>query len=89
MLRITVAPAAAGGVLLFLSGRLGSAEVEVLQTELQQRSGPPVALDLAAVLFIDEAGICLLAHWVSQGLKLRGGSVFIRRLLTDRGLLEA
>jgi len=89
MLRITIISSADGAVHLHLSGRIGSAEVGVLQVQLQQQAGRPQVLDLAAVQFIDEAGICLLERWVGRGLELRGGSVFIRRLLEERGLLDS
>ncbi len=89
MLRITVVPTTEGLQLLHVSGRIGAAEVGILQQQLQTQAGHPQALDLADVQFIDEAGMCLLERWLAVGLELRGGSAFIRRLLTERGLLGA
>ena len=86
MLRITVVPSADGALLLHLSGRIGAAEVEVLEAQLEQHGRHRQALDLAAVQVIDEVGLCLLERWTRRGLELRGGSPFLRRLLEERRL---
>ncbi len=61
--------------------------MELLEAQLREQAAPSQVLDLTDVQFIDEAGICLLERWVRLGLQLRSGSVFLRKLLTERGLL--
>jgi hypothetical protein len=45
-----------------------------------------VVLELSALRFVDERGLDLLAGWVREGMALRGGSPFVRKLLEQRGL---
>ena len=88
MLRIMTVSQSQEEVVLKVAGWLAGENVDLLAQE-----GAPVlgqvrrlVQDLQEVRFIDEAGIALLQGWSSQGLVLRGGSVFIRALLKTHGL---
>ncbi len=50
------------------------------------RQGGRLVLDLEGVQNIDAAGAGLLRRWSTEGLRLCGGSVFVRALLKAYGL---
>ncbi|MGY8823504.1 MAG: sigma 54-interacting transcriptional regulator [Candidatus Latescibacterota bacterium] len=87
MLRITTHTKSDGTTELKLAGRLGSEEIELLTCELQRLGERvPVILDLQEVEFINGTALSQLQQWTGVPLVLQGGSVFIRRLLAERGL---
>ena len=86
MLRITVMSHTGEEVALKVEGWVSGVNVSLLEQEGARYTGKRLVLDLAGVQFIDEAGIALLRGWSGERLVLRGGSVFIRALLTDNGL---
>jgi ABC-type transporter Mla MlaB component len=67
---------------LKLEGRLVGPWVTLLRREC--RSRPNVALDLSEVVFVDSAGVSLLARLVARGAQLRAASPFIAELLKSR-----
>jgi anti-anti-sigma regulatory factor len=73
---------------LELAGRIGAAEASLLEGEFQCLSGDGtrLVLDLKGIRFIDRTGLALLEQWSSKGLRWRGGSTFIQKLLTANGL---
>ena len=88
MLRITPVTRPGQPARLQLDGRVGGAEVELLEREggrcLEQTGG--LVLDLDGVQFIDEAGMALFERWAEDGVVLWGGSFFVRSLLKAHGL---
>jgi len=90
MLRISVVCQSPAGVVLKLEGWVSREAVGLLREEghrwLGQEKG--LVLDLEGVAFIDRAGLDLLAAWAAGGVKLRGGSLFVRTLLQRRGLAQ-
>jgi hypothetical protein len=60
---------------------------ELLTCELQRLGERvPVILDLQEIEFINGTALSQLQQWTGVPLVLQGGSVFIRRLLAERGL---
>ena len=88
MLRIMTVSQSQEEVVLKVAGWLAGEHVDLLEQEGAHVLGQVrrLVLNLQEVRFIDEAGIALLQGWSSQGLVLRGGSVFIRALLKTHGL---
>lgn len=88
MLRITLVSQTKEEAVLKVEGRVSGADVELLEQEGTRylRNAGRLALDLTGVRFIDEAGVALLRRWSGERLALRGGSPFVRALLTDNGL---
>ena len=83
MLRITVVSQSQEEVALKVEGWIGAGEAAVLEQEGDRylRQGGRLVLDLNGVQNIDEAGVELLRRWSRKGLRLCGGSVFVRALL--------
>ena len=79
-LRITTTPET---IVLGLHGRIVGDEVGFLEQEGQKRMCPSSILEvnLDDVAFIDRAGVSLLRRWAEQGVRINGGSPFIRALL--------
>ena len=51
-----------------------------------RQPGRQLVLELSAVRFVDEAGLELLRRWTGEGVVLRGGSPFVRKLLETHGI---
>jgi anti-anti-sigma regulatory factor len=90
MLRIGVASQSTAAVLLKLEGWVSGDGVGLLQTEGRRwlGQGRGLVLDLEGVHFIDPLGLDLLEGWSGARLELRGGSMFVRTLLQNRGLVQ-
>ncbi len=88
MIRLTLTMQHPKKAVLKVEGKIVDTEVELLAAEgarhLQQARS--LVLDLDGVQFIDAKGIELLRHWVSQGIKLHGGTYFVQNLLQAHGL---
>ena len=84
MLRLTLVSLTAEEAVLQVEGWIAGTGVTYLGKEGQRQWGGVAqqVVDLDGVKFIDEAGLELLQAWRDQGVVLRGGSVFIRMLLT-------
>ncbi len=69
-------------------GQINGAAVKHLRDEMraQTTAQVPLILDLSGVDAMDREGADLLLRWGEDGLTLRGGSLFIRTLLRERGL---
>ena len=82
MLRLTTRSDDPQETVLEAHGSVAGDGVDLLadEVESQQRDGPLV-LDLAGVRYIDQTGVELLRRWTAGGLRVRGGSFFIRALL--------
>ena len=87
MLHIESVTDSCGQSLLAAYGQIDAEGVPHLRTILDARSmQTTLILDLSGVSSIDRDGSDLLQHHAAQGLILRGGSLFIRTLLRERGL---
>ena len=88
MLRITVISETGEEVVLRVEGWISGRNVALLDQEGTRwlRKGVPLVLDLNGVRFIDRAGMALLQRCATEGVALRGGSPFVRSLLTRHGL---
>jgi ABC-type transporter Mla MlaB component len=88
MLRIAIEKSPGRGLVLVLAGWVADEGQELLTAEITRHREylPALMLDLQQVKGIDEAGISLLRRWSGRGLKLRGGSGYIRALLAAEGL---
>jgi len=73
---------------LAVTGWASGCSVPLLEQELARRGVPDrqLVLELSGLRFIDEAGLTLLERWVGDGMVLRGGSPFVRKVLEQRGL---
>lgn len=73
---------------LKLEGWVAGDDVDLLAREVLRwgGAGPALSVDLDGVQTIDKSGLDLLQAWAGAGLELRGGSLFIRALLQERGL---
>lgn len=69
-------------------GRIAGDDVALLAREVEPRlkADGQLVLDLDGVRFIDRESTERLRGWVVEGLVLRGGSIFVRLLLRERGL---
>jgi len=87
MLRVDVLPAGETEVVLRVVGVLAGQDVGLLAeaVQAQWRPGRQLTLELAQVEYIDPAGLALLGTWASQGLVLRGASLYVRYLLERQG----
>ncbi len=88
MLRITVISETREETVLRVEGWVSGRNVALLDQEGARwlREGVHLVLDLDGVRFIDRAGMALLQQWGTGGVALRGGSPFVRSLLTKHGL---
>ena len=84
MLRITL-DEEARPAMLKLGARLAGAWVEELERSWRQaaESDRPRLLDLSEVTLIDLKGIMFLTSLVQEGVKLRGGRLMIRFILSQ------
>ena len=88
MLRITVVTQTEEEVVLNVEGWVSGADVALLEQEgtRRLREAERLVLDLTGVRYMDKAGVALLKRWAGNRLVLRGGSPFVRILLTSHGL---
>lgn len=86
MLRITVKEQSAEEVALKVEGWMCGANVGLLEREGAPYLGPRLVLDLNGVQNIDEEGLALLRRWSGEGVRLCGGSLFVRALMESYGL---
>ena len=68
------------GVLLCISGRLTTEDLEIVRSELDGR--PVVAIALAEVELVDRDAVKLLALAEAQGIELRNCPAYIREWIT-------
>ena len=75
-------------VVLAVYGKVAGEAVELLAQEgtRHRQTGAQLILNLDGVPFIDSAGMALLRRWAERRLTLRGGSPFLKALLTAEGL---
>jgi len=82
MLRLTTRSTGRQETVLEAHGSVAGEYVALLAGELEsQRRDGLLVLDLTGARYIDQAGVDLLRRWASEGLEVRGGSIFIRTLL--------
>jgi anti-anti-sigma regulatory factor len=88
MLRITVVEQTPEEVVLKVEGRVCRGNVALLEQEGEGylKEAGRLVLDLGGVQFIDEAGAELLRRWAGEGVKMRGGSMFVQAMLKSYGL---
>ena len=68
------------GLLLYISGRLASEDLEVVHTALNGRR--VVAIELSAVELVDLDAVQLLAQTEAEGIELRSCPAYIREWIT-------
>lgn len=68
------------GVLLCISGRLTTEDLEIVRTELEGRRVSVIAL--AEVQLVDRDAVKLLAQAEAQGIELRNCPAYIREWIT-------
>ena len=87
MLRLTTTATDSGPTVVAAHGWIGGDDLPLLKQELEEllQQESPVVLELSAVRAIDPAGLASLSRWLEMGLKLRGGSAFVRTLLRAHG----
>ncbi|MBT4499769.1 MAG: STAS domain-containing protein [Gemmatimonadetes bacterium] len=88
MLRITTVTQTPEEIVLRLEGWVTGEGVGVLAEEGHRRlrKARRLVLDLNGVKSIDAAGLALLQGWSGSRLVLRGGSGYLRALLSSSGL---
>ena len=88
MIRLIIRSQTPEQVVLEVHGWVSEKYVSILEQEGVRVLGESqrLVLDLKGVQFIDEEGIRVLRGWVSEGVVLRGGSLFVRMLLETHGL---
>lgn len=89
MLRLTIRSQTPEEVVLDVAGWVSGADVDILEQEGTRLLGEAkrLVLDLTRVKFIDPKGIALLQRWSGERLDLHGGSLFVRTLLEEHGLV--
>ena len=68
-------------VMLMISGRITSEDVDLLRSVLDRESDPP-AIDLGSVLLVDREAVKLLAQGESEGSELRNCPLYVREWIT-------
>ncbi len=69
------------GLLLYVSGRLASEDLEVVRTALDGRR--VVAIELSEVELVDCDAVKLLAQAEAEGIELRSCPAYIREWITN------
>jgi hypothetical protein len=69
------------GLLLYVSGRLVSEDLEVVCTALDGRR--VVAIELSEVELVDRGAVRLLAQAEAEGIELRSCPAYIREWITN------
>ena len=72
------------GLLLYVSGRLASEDLEIVRTALDGRS--VVAIELSEVELVDRDAVRLLARAEAEGIELRSCPAYIREWITNEQL---
>ena len=87
MLRLTVSFSQPTQAVLRVEGWVDGPGAGLLEREGMPllRLGAGLTVDLAGARFIDHDGLALLDRWRRCGVRVRGGSPFIRALLTGAG----
>ncbi len=67
-----------GTVILFVSGRIGAADLADLRELMHAESGADVALDLAEVGLVDAAAVAFLAECEARDVRLVRCPAYIR-----------
>ena len=88
MIRLIIRSQTPEEAVLEVHGWVSGGNVPILEQEGVRLLGESqrLVLDLKGVQFIDEEGMGVLRRWVSEGVVLRGGSLFVRMLLEAHGL---
>ena len=88
MLHVTVQAERREETVLGVQGWITGAGVTLLEQAVAAHQQPRrrLVLKLSAVRFVDEAGLALLRRWTGEGIALRGGSPFVRKLLETHGM---
>ena len=89
MIRVTIRSQTPEEVVLQVDGWISGRNVSILEQEGTRLLGETqrLVLDLKGVQFIDREGIALLHRWSGDRLTLRNGSLFVRMLLAQHGLM--
>ena len=66
-----------------LEGRLTRHEVGLLREFLRSAASRVAVVDLSHLAFVDDAGVASLVELRRRGLRIHGGSPFVRRLLEE------
>jgi hypothetical protein len=69
------------GLLLYVSGRLASEDLQVVRTALDGRR--VVAIELSEVELVDRDAVRLLAQAEAEGIELRSCPAYIREWITN------
>ena len=69
------------GLLLYMSGRLASEDLQVVRTALNGRH--VVAIELSEVELVDREAVKLLAQAEAEGIELRSCPAYIREWITS------
>jgi len=69
------------GLLLYISGRLSSEDLEIVRGELDERR--VFAIELSEVELVDREAVRLLAGIEAEGVELRGCAAYIREWITN------
>jgi len=69
------------GLLLYISGRLVSEDLEIVRSELDERR--VVAIELSELELVDRDAVRLLAQIEAEGIELRICPTYIREWITN------
>ena len=69
------------GLVLYISGRLGAEDLEVVRIVLDERR--VVAIELAAVDLVSRDAVKLLGRAEAEGIELRSCPAYIREWITN------
>jgi hypothetical protein len=69
------------GLLLYVSGRLASEDLEVLRTALE--GSRVVTIDLSEVELVDRDSVRFMAKAEAEGIELRNSPPYIRQWITN------
>jgi hypothetical protein len=68
------------GLVLYISGRIGAEDVEIVRVALDDRR--VVAIEVAEVELVDRDAVKLLAQIEAEGIELRNCPAYIREWIT-------
>ena len=81
MLRITRLPRKGQGLTIKVEGEILGPWVGAVRAACTKRGRRPRRLDLAAVTYVDAAGVELLRNLMAEGVEIAACSSFLRALL--------